>query len=390
MESEVLTMNDSYHRLFEPLAFKHGPQLKNRFAMCPMVVFAANEDGTPSQEDLDYFRRRNQFGDLLLTGAITISEHIKGHPQQLSIASDAAIPAFAELAAVMKAHGGKAVAQIQHPGREAAHGYKQTGKAYAPSSIRFPFLPYQVTELNDDEIWGIIEAFGLAARRLMQAGFDGVEIHGANHYLIQQFFSAYSNKREDDWGGTLAKRMNFAKEATKAVIKAARAENPQAIIGYRISPEEIHGETVGYTLDEALLLIDWLANMNLDFLDVSSAGSGNFSSNAYKAFPRISAQQGAINTIIRTLLNNRLPLVISGTIRSAEEALDALNYGDIIAMGVAALSDPDFKAKIAAGKEQQINMNVAGRLADLRLPSGLIAVYKQGVALPQVEGLLTG
>lgn len=383
-------MKEKYAKLFEPITLKHGGTLRNRFSMCPMVVFGGNPaDGSPSEEDIKYFERRSKFGDLLLTGAIAIQPNIQGHPQQLAIFQDEAIPAFTKLAQAMKKNGSKAIGQIQHPGREGGYGYHVTGKAYAPSAIDFPFLAYPVTELTEDEVWQVVKDFGLAAKRLLAAGFDGVEIHGANHYLIQQFFSSYSNQRTDYWGGSFEKRMNFALEVVKEVLKIARAEKPEAIVGYRISPEEIHGENVGYTFDDALKLIDELKKYDLDFLDISSAAGGNFGREAYKAFP----QKGnytdqVLSAVVHEKLAGEMVLVISGTIRSADEAIDALNYGDIAAMGVAALSDPDFSEKILTGAEDTIHMNVKGHTDDLFLPKGLIEVYRQGVGLPQVEGLI--
>ena len=382
-------MKEKYAPLFEPIGLKHGGRLENRFAMCPMVVFAADPaTGQPTEEVIKYFERRSKFADLLITGAITVQENIQGHPKQLSIFNDEAFDTYSKLAAAMKSNGSKAIGQIQHPGREGAYGCYVTGKAYAPSAIEFPFLQYKVTELTEDEVWQVVKDFGLAAQRLLKAGFDGVEIHGANHYLIQQFFSSYSNQRTDYWGGSFEKRMNFAIEVTKEVLKVARAENPEAIVGYRISPEEIHGEMVGYDLDDSLKLIDKLLEQYLDFLDLSSAAGGNFGKDAYKAMPQRGDFTEPVSLVIKKFVAGRVPVVISGTIRSADEALDALNYGDVVSMGVAALSDPDFKEKILADKEETIHMNVKGHTEDLELPSGLIEVYTAGIGLPQVEGLI--
>lgn len=188
-------MKGKYAPLFEPIELKHGVRLENRFAMCPMVVFGADpETGSPTEEDVKYFERRSNFASLLVTGAITIQENIQGHSKQLSIFNDEAIDAYSKLAAAMKSNGSKAIGQIQHPGREGVYGCNVTGKSYAPSAIDFPFLKYKVTELTEDEVWQVVKDFGLATQRFLKAGFDGVEIHGANHYLIQQFFSCYSNQ----------------------------------------------------------------------------------------------------------------------------------------------------------------------------------------------------
>ena len=135
-------------------------------------------------------------------------------------------------------------------------------------------------------------------------------------------------------------------------------------------------------------LIDKLLEQDLDFLDLSSAAGGNFGKDAYKAMPQRGDFTEPVSLVIKKFVAGRVPVVISGTIRSADEALDALNYGDVVSMGVAALSDPDFKEKILTDKEETIHMNVKGHTEDLELPSGLIEVYTAGIGLPQVEGLI--
>lgn len=380
-------MQEKYQPLFQDLKLNNGVTLHNRLAMCPMLVFAANEDGTPSDTDLAYFAKRNEFGQLLITGATTFMPNTKCGPNQLSIENDDAIASFRKLAKVMQEHGNKAIVQLQHPGREASVGYAKAGVAYAPSAINFPFLKYPVKELTNAEIEEIIAGFGKATARLIKAGFDGVEIHGANHYLLQQFFSAYSNRRNDHWGGSLEKRMNFPLAVTKEVIRVARELKPDFIVGYRISPEEVHGGNVGYTIDESLELIDQLSQLDLDYLHTSTYGGGNFEKDAYKALALKGNQAKPVNALIKDKIAQREAMIVSGSIRTPAEALDALNYGDIVAMGVVALSDPQFTNKIINDQIDQINLNVKERLKDLVIPDGLVSVYRSGAPLPPLEGL---
>ncbi len=142
--------------------------------------------------------------------------------------------------------------QIHHGGREARARGAKGHEVLAPSQLDFSFLPYPVREMTHEEIVEIIKDFGRATKRAIDAGFDGVEIHGANHYLIQQFFSAFSNRRQDKWGGSLEKRMTFALEVVKEVKSViARYAPKDFIIGYRLSPEEIHGTNIGYFYKES-------------------------------------------------------------------------------------------------------------------------------------------
>ncbi|BDR56803.1 hypothetical protein [Xylocopilactobacillus apis] len=380
-------MQEKYQPLFEELRLNNGVTLTDRLGMCPMLVFASNDDGTPSQLDLDYFKLRNEVGQILITGATTFQPHTKCGPHQLSIENDEAIEPFSKLASVMKEHGNKAIVQLQHPGREASVGYAETGNAYAPSAIDFPFLNYPVKELTDGQIKQIITDFGKATERLIKAGFDGVEIHGANHYLIQQFFSEYSNRRTDFWGGSLEKRMNFPIEVTKEVISVARKLKPDFIVGYRLSPEEIHGENVGYTIDDTLKLVDKLSDLDIDYLHTSTYGGGNFGKDAYKAYALKGNQTKPVNALIKEKIAKREAMIVSGSVKTPDDALDALNYGDIVAMGVVALSDPEFTNKIINDQIDQINLNVKDRLKELVIPEALVEVYKAGAPLPPLEGL---
>src|SRR6201999_370539 len=118
--------------------------------------------------------------------------------------------------------------------------------------------------MTSDEVENLVACFGKAASLARQAGFDGVEIHGANHYAVHQFFSPRANQRDDRWGGTLAKRMNFPLAVAEAVCDAL---GPNLIAGYRITPFE--AEAGGYTLDDAKLLCNELAKLNLDYISVS-------------------------------------------------------------------------------------------------------------------------
>ena len=150
--------------------------------------------------------------------------------------------------------------QIFHPGRQAKYSYQDEEKVYGPSTKDFVFLDYPVTGMTNEEVYEFVQYFSDATKRAIEAGFDGVEVHGANHYLIQQFFSELSNEREDEWGGNREKRAAFPLAVVKAVQEVANEyAKDDFIIGYRISPEEIHGEIVGYNFDDALYLIDHIS-----------------------------------------------------------------------------------------------------------------------------------
>jgi len=188
--------------------------------------------------------------------------------------------------------------------------------------------------LTDEEIWRVIKDFGLATKRVIEAGFDGVEIHGAYKHIIQQFFSSYSNKRKDEWGGTLEKRMRFALEVVKEVQETARRfADKTFIIGYRLTEDEMHKDSVGYDIDDTLHLIDKLSDKNLDYIHVTSNRFGKE---------------------IKEVIKNRTAFIFAPQDTTPRAAEDGLVYGDMVSLARGMLIEPDFAKKIKGGKEAEI------------------------------------
>lgn len=259
--------NDKFSQVFRPITLRNGVETANRLAMAPMLVYASHEDGSISQADYDYFSLRNDTGGLIITGAASVSEEGLGRIGQLTAYDDSRTDGLRKLASIMKSKGNKAIMQLHHGGREAKGAYKLYGKTYAPSRIEFSFLDYVPEELTHEQILGIIEDFGQGARRAIEAGFDGVEIHGANHYLVQQFLAGTSNKRTDQWGGDFEQRMAFPLAVLKKVKEvAAELGGKDFIVGFRMRPEEVHGEEIGYTIDDSVKLVDKLIEYGVDYL----------------------------------------------------------------------------------------------------------------------------
>ena len=168
---------ESYQALFTPLALNHKHQLANRFVLSPMVTNSSSKDGKVSQEDLDYAVRRAGSAPLQITGAAYIQEEGQLFEYGFSVAADADVEGLSALACAMQSKGAKAILQLTHAGRFASHALQRDGVVYGPSamSLQSPF-PHQVKELTVAEIDEIIEAYGQATRRAIEAGFAGVEI----------------------------------------------------------------------------------------------------------------------------------------------------------------------------------------------------------------------
>lgn len=237
--------------------------------------------------------------------------------------------------------------QIADTGREATSRVALYGKTvYGPSEMDFPFLPYKVHEYSDKQIQKVIEDFGKAVSRAVEAGFDGVEIHGANHYLIQQFFSTYSNHRTDHWGDSLEKRVNFALEVVKSVTDAAKKYAPKDfIIGYRISPEEINPDSVGYTWHESTQLIKTITDQfDLDYVHLSLPTYSQKLSDSDKTFAEL----------FKSVLGKDTKEIIAGGITTPADVRDVLKYADLVAVARENVIDPLFAEKIINGQEDKI------------------------------------
>lgn len=237
--------------------------------------------------------------------------------------------------------------QIFHGGRECPPELVPNGETVSASAVASKGSQITPRALSENEVEDIILSFGEATRRAIEAGFDGVEIHGANGYLIQQFFSPHSNRREDRFGGSLEKRLTFPLEVVdevQRVVKAHAKEN--FIVGYRFSPEE--ETTPGITMTDTLQLVDAMSDKKLDYLHVSLMD--------FWSKPR----RGVENTKPRIeylleKINGGVPLIGVGSIHTAEEAVKALNAGvQMIALGRELLMEPDWVQKVQEGKESEV------------------------------------
>jgi 2,4-dienoyl-CoA reductase-like NADH-dependent reductase (Old Yellow Enzyme family) len=198
-------MNSKYQPLLQTFDFKNGIQLKNRIVMAPMTNFSSNEDGTVTEAETAYYSRRSGGVGMVITACAYVTPSGKGFPGEFGSDSDDMIPSLRKLASSIKDKGAKAILQIFHGGRMVPAELVPDGDVVSASAVPaeqgHPSGEAPVPRaLTHEEINSIIKDFGESARRAIEAGFDGVEIHGANGYLIQQFVSPHSNRREDEFG----------------------------------------------------------------------------------------------------------------------------------------------------------------------------------------------
>lgn len=315
-----------------PYTFQNGLTLRNRTLLAPMTNGQSNDDGTLGADEFAWLesRARGGFG-----GIVSCAAHVVGNAQawqgQLGVFSDDHVEGLAQLAGALRREGCASFAQLFHGGVRSPSRLNSDRQPVSASAYTLAVPNFEVPRaLEDSEIQEIVEAFAQAARRCWKAGFSGVEIHGANGYLLTQFLSAQSNLRTDDWGGSLENRARFA----RAILRAIKKQVPEGfVVGMRLSPENVGAET-GLLLSESLQVARWLAEDGLDFLHLSLGDC--------RKLPVENAEEGvAVVTRFREALPAKVALATSGNIWTSEDARDALALGaDLVSLGRAAIANP--------------------------------------------------
>lgn len=371
-------------KLSDKVTFKHGAVINNRMVQPPMLT-NSGLNGMVSEDTISYWKARANSAGLVISEYNYVSP--AGGPAitwadnrtQLAVYDDKFLPGLTKMAKTMKSGGNKTLLQIAHTGREANYRAHLGLPVYAPDSANYPFLPYGVQAFTTEQVEQVVKDFGRATKRAIEAGFDGVEIHGANHYLIQQFFSRFSNHRQDKWGDYEAFPLAVAKEVFKVVRKYA----PQDfIIGYRISPEEINPGNVGYTWHESTKLINDLTNnFDFDYIHLSLPD--------YKAKPKDSDKTFA--ALFKPVIGKEAKLIIVGDVMSQEAAEDALKYTDLVAAGRAQIIDANFAAKVVAGKGDKVITELSDEEEkEQALTPGLREVMDKQTKRPNFAKMLQG
>ena len=285
---------------------------------------------------------------MVITGCTHVLENGIGFTNEFAAFDDRFIPSLKKLAQAAQSGGAPAILQIFHAGNKALPDLIPNRDVVSASALRTPsgsFIDSQMTAraLSHQEVLDMVHAFGETARRAIAAGFDGIELHGAHGFLIQNFFSPLFNQRVDEWGGTLEKRMNFPLALVNEVQRVIKqyAQKPFAL-GYRISVEEY--EEHGLRISDSLQLIDRLVAAGIDYLHVSLTDVLN-SQPVDRTDDELTIQR------IVKHLNHRIPLISAGKIRTPSQAEQALALGlPLIAIGKAIVMNPDW-VELAENKE---------------------------------------
>ncbi|EMS74316.1 Putative NADH-dependent flavin oxidoreductase [Enterococcus durans IPLA 655] len=322
--------------------------LKNRLVMSPMGTQQSLFNDRVSLDDLYYYHNRAGAPSLVITGAAQVQANGRSLPGMFGAYSDTQINGLQKLANTIKAKGSKAILQIFHSGRMTSQKNTDGRPIVGPSPIKSEREEFDLPrELTESEIEELITDFVKATQRAILAGFDGIELHGAHTYIVQQFFSPNSNHRSDKWGGNIEKRYYFIDVLTNRITQTIeKSENPNFIFGYRISPEEY--ETQGIRFEDTLYLIKKLVKKPIDYIHVSVNHYLKVSrSPEYSQYPMLK--------YIKEITNDKTLLMGVGGIRTNEDANTALDFCDLIAVGSPMIADLNFAEKLLKGELKDDN-----------------------------------
>ena len=342
--------------VWSPLRFNCGQEIANRFVIAPLTTDSSHEDGTSPDNELEFVRRRAAGGFGAVISSAAYVEQDGRSWQGIGASHHGHLSSLHRLADAMRAAGGLAILQIYDGGRIARPELIGEQGLRAPSAVA-SLRPGAKTPraMTSDEIARLIASFGEAASLARKAGFDGVEVHGANHYAVHQFFSPRANHRVDDWGGTLSKRMNFPLAVAQAVRDAL---GPKLIAGFRVTPFE--SEADGYTLEDAKLLCNELSKLDLDYISVSlddyRKSKPMRETRVYDGTGEDSyAPTESPITEFARVIAGRCAVMASGGIKTCGDAEAAINMGaDLVAVGRAVVVDPEWLSKIRSEREASI------------------------------------
>ncbi|KGD96056.1 NADH:flavin oxidoreductase [Achromobacter sp. RTa] len=353
--------------MFTPLRLGRALSLPNRLAVAPMTRVSATADGRATQQMADYYAAfaAGGFGLVITEGIYTDKAYAQGYLFQPGLADDAQRDAWRVVVDRVHAHGGRIVAQLMHAGAlSQGNRHRSTTKgpsAVLPKGQQMVFYrgegPYRMPEaMSEEDIAEAIEGYALAARRAQEAGFDGVEIHGANGYLLDQFLTAHTNRREDRYGGSLDNRLRLTGEVIRAVRREA---SEHFAVGVRCSQGKVNDFTHKWAggEEDAARIFRTLGALPIDYLHTTE----------FEAWRPAFGEQGpSLAALAREHVP--VPVLANGSLHDAMQAdgLMARGEADFVSLGRGALTHPDWPERLRAGARlEAFDRGLLAPIADL-------------------------
>ncbi|MHB9031060.1 MAG: oxidoreductase [Candidatus Latescibacterota bacterium] len=332
-----------FPRLFSPIRLGRV-EIPNRLVMAPMGVGRYRDDENWALQAIRYFEERAAGGvGLILTQTVRVHSRLASRPG-IGLYDDRQIPSHAELVERTHRHGAKIFCQLGLQGGK--------GGNEAPSAVYSVNYKVKPRSLVLDELYELVESFVAAAGRAVEAGYDGVEVHGAHTYLLGALMSPALNRREDEWGGDFERRMKFVCDA----ITGIKHKFPGLPVGFKFSAyEEIPG---GVDIPLGLEIARYVAALGVDYLHVSSTASTIEVYSRYASVPPLYLPRNTLLPLAEGVKKACPDTVVMGTgsITTPEEAEMFIAEGacDMVALGRTLIADPFWPAKARRGETNRI------------------------------------
>ncbi|MEU6988573.1 NADH:flavin oxidoreductase [Streptomyces sp. NPDC046324] len=346
-------MTNAAHPALEPVALA-GSTLANRLAVAPMTRVSASEDGTPTEAMARYYSAfaSGGFGLVITEGTYTDTQYSQGYFCQPGIVTKSHVEAWRPIADSIHTNGARAVMQLMHAGALSQGNRFRTDTA-GPSAV--PPMGQMMPEyggsgpwptpraMTHDDIDTAVRGFVGAALNARLAGFDGVEVHAANGYLLDQFLTDYTNLRSDSYGGSVKNRISL----TAQVVERIRALIPDKNfwVGVRLSQTKVNDFQYRWAgSDDARTVFTSLADAGADYLHIASEGRDWIETARLDDGETITALAKKVTG---------LPVIANGGMHDMNQAADLLEGGhaDVLSLGRGALANPDLPSRIAGGHE---------------------------------------
>lgn len=356
------------HALLEPGTL-WPLHLRNRLAVAPMTRVTATEDGVPTETMAAYYTgyAAGGFGLVVTEGLYTDKAYAQAYLNQPGIADDAQARAWVPITRAVQADGAKMVAQLMHAGA-LSQGSAYRDHAAAPSTVQpkgqqlasyYGQGTYGLPrEMSEADIEAAVAGFADSARRAVDiAGFDAIEIHGANGYLLDQFLTEHTNQRTDRWGGDMRERVRLPALVVQRVKASVAGRVP---VGIRISQGKVndfHAKWSGGERD-AEIVFKSLADAGVDFLHITE----------FQAWqPAFDGNAATLGELARRYAPG-VPLIVNGGLHEISRATEALEAGaNIVSTGRGALANPDMPRRLQRGDPlREFDGGILGPIADIK------------------------
>jgi len=331
--------------LFEP--FRIGSmEIRNRFMRSATTSYWSDENGIVRPEIIRLYGNLARGGvGLIVKGHTYVMDPGKAHTGMAGISNDAQVPKLRELTEAVHEHGGKIVTQLNHA------GFKSIVDRAGPSE--YGEAGWEARALTVDEIHGIVEAFGDAAQRTVDAGFDGVMIHGAHGYLVSQFLSGFANRRTDEYGGSLENRMRLLVEVYDEIRARVGSDYPVLI---KMNCDDFSPN--GFTVEDSAAVASALAKRGMDLIEISGGGIGQVQelrkTRAKSGDPELSEANFAGHAAKIREATKPTPIALVNGIRTRRcmEAIIEKDVADLVSISRPFIREPDLVRNLEAGQPE--------------------------------------